>query len=161
MSASAVPLPKGVQKVGRMSCPTCAFSWKRTSSNADKRSCPKCNSDLGLDAANPAKKKPSRMSVGGVSGVGARRQPGEASTFKHAPGKAIVVEEGSCPKNDGGKGPHMFKFGACSHCRKQEGKLLKGRGSAVNPGGKGSCAKGGKCTFMFSKCKKCGVSELK
>lgn len=156
---ASAPLPASKQKVGKMTCPTCEYRWTRTAANAEKRECPKCFSDLRLDSSGGKVKPPMRV-IPGVTGAPAgRRQPGEASTFKHAPGKAIIKESGVCPKNDGG--PHSFKFGACSMCRKKEGVLLKKKGAVANPGGAGGCSKGGKCIFMFAKCKKCGGSELK
>lgn len=131
---------------GKMSCPTCAFTWVRTASNADKKECPKCQSKLPL-----------RSSVAASSSVlGKSRGMGDKSALAPSASSAMESTGGSCPQG----GPHTFKFGMCSKCRVSEGKILKAPGAVANPGGTGGCAKGGKCIFKFAKCTKCGKSEI-
>lgn len=96
----------------------------------------------------------------GKKAAAPRRAAGEACTNKLAPSDACESESGNCPKAPGGSGPHHFKYGKCSYCAMPEGKLVKGSGTFAYEGGKGGCAKGGKCMYYMSKCKKCGKSEF-
>jgi len=123
----------------KLECQTCGYSWLRPDGES-KPICPKCQQPFagGPDA----------------------RAPGEASTVKAAASSACESESGKCPKAKEAGGPHQFKFGKCSNCGKGEGKLLKKSGAVANPGGANECAKGGKCMFMFNKCKKCKRSEF-
>ncbi|CAK9116921.1 unnamed protein product [Durusdinium trenchii] len=75
------------------------------------------------------------------------RAPGEASTYKQAPGSAMESASGSCSKAP--DGIHHWKYGKCNFCQQPEGKLVKGSGVIANPGGAGGCSKdGGKCMFL-------------
>lgn len=142
----------------KMVCHACGYKSFPQWLN-DQASCLKCQAVLrtktscqnaGEDwSANPAQLQNSNAT---------RRAPGEASTYKQSPGSAMESKSGNCPKSPDGQ--HNWKFGMCSYCKKAEGKLAKGPGVAANPGGAGDCGKGGKCTFKFSRCSKCGRSEF-
>ena len=88
----------------------------------------------------------------------ASRKPGEASTYKESPGRAMESLSGSCSKSP--NGIHHWKYGKCNFCQQAEGKLVKGAGVLANPGGAAGCKDGGKCMFKFSKCTKCGRKEF-
>ena len=109
----------------RKECNTCGHRWL---DKYGKDECPKCLAPLS-GAGHPP------------------RQVGEASTYKQSAGSAMESEFGVCPKNNGG--PCSFKFGKCSHCGRGEGGV---RGTRQVKGGMtGSCPKGGKCIYKFSK----------
>jgi len=105
----------------RKECPTCGHSWL---DKGGKNECPKCLSPL--------------------TGGGAKRAPGEASTSKQSASSAMESESGECPKG----GPHTWKFGKCSKCGVGEGKSETIAGE---------CPKGGKHISKFGKCTKCGA----
>jgi hypothetical protein len=66
----------------RKECPTCGHSWL---DKGGKNECPKCLSPL--------------------TGGGAKRAPGEASTSKQSASSAMESESGECPKG----GPHTWE----------------------------------------------------
>ena len=73
-----------------------------------------------------------------------------------APKTRIAKESGDCP-------PHLWKFGKCARCGKQEGKLADA-GSFADPGSVDTCPKSlggkGKHKYQFSKCKLCNKREF-
>lgn len=78
----------------RRSCPTCGHQWL---DKYGKDECPKCLSPLAPSS-------------------GAKRAPGESSTYKQSASSAMESESGVCPKG----GSHTFKFGKArvhSPCR--------------------------------------------
>lgn len=95
----------------RMTCPSCGYSCYPQWQN-DEASCLKCFAVLRRRAAG----------AGAGAGVEvrdhARRQPGEASTFKHGAGSALESESGDCAKSP--RGVHLWRFGKCSYCAKPE-----------------------------------------
>ncbi|CAJ1433987.1 unnamed protein product [Effrenium voratum] len=138
----------------RMTCHVCGYKSVPQWMN-DKAHCLKCDAVVKT-----------RNSIHGEVPVpenvqkdlGASRLPGEASTYKAAPGSAMESASGTCSKSP--DGVHHWKYGKCNFCQQPEGKLMKGTGVVANPGGgKSGCEKGGKCVFKFSKCTKCGRRE--
>lgn len=85
----------------RKTCPVCAFSWL---DRWKKDECPKCLNSLSHS---------SRLASGG----GARRVPGEVSTFKQPPSSAMEYLSGQCKWG----GAHLWRFGRCSKCGLAEG----------------------------------------
>ena len=94
------PLPSEKWK----ECPTC---WHRWADKHGKDECPKCLNRLSDAAALEAQ-------------GGARRAPGEVSTFKQPPASAMESSYGTCPCG----GAHAWKFGRCQKCHIAEGHLL-------------------------------------
>jgi len=147
------PAAKGGEDRTRMTCHLCGYKSVPQWMN-DKAHCLKCDAVVKT-----------RNSIHGEVPVpenvqkdlGASRLPGEASTYKAAPGSAMESASGSCGKSP--DGVHHWKYGKCNFCQQSEGKLMKGTGVVANPGGAGGCEKGGKCVFKFSKCNKCGRRE--
>jgi len=94
----------------KMSCPSCGYQCVPQWMN-DEASCLKCFAVLRRRAAGAGP-------VAGMEVNESRRQVGEVSTFKLAPGSAMESESGQCPKAP--NGTHLWKFGKCSHCAKAE-----------------------------------------
>mmetsp|Transcript_86595 Transcript_86595/g.250054 ORF Transcript_86595/g.250054 Transcript_86595/m.250054 type:complete len:353 (-) Transcript_86595:72-1130(-) len=122
----------------------------------DRAHCLKCQAVLKVQDSI-------HSSGGGASAScgfgGARRVSGEVSTFKVAPGDAMLHSSGSCARSPDGQ--HLWRFGKCDYCAVAEGKILGGGGACANPGASsGGCAAGGKCMFKFAKCSKCGRKEF-
>mmetsp|Transcript_4187 Transcript_4187/g.10591 ORF Transcript_4187/g.10591 Transcript_4187/m.10591 type:complete len:293 (-) Transcript_4187:112-990(-) len=59
---------------------------------------------------------------------------------------------------------HEFKFGRCRFCGLEEGRIERSKFkmtvSNTSSSLLGACAAGGKCSFKYSKCTKCGESEF-
>ena len=138
----------------RMTCHVCGYKSVPQWLN-DRAHCLKCDAILKT-----------RSSIHGEvdlpenvqKDLGASRAPGEASTYKQAPGSAMESTGGACSKSPNGM--HHWKYGKCNYCQCAEGKLVKGSGVLANPGGATGCKDGGKCMFKFSKCTKCGRREI-
>ena len=86
-------------------CPLCGHRWM---DKYRKDECPKCVHKLSQSM---------RLHANG----GTKREPGEVSTYKYAPGSAMVSEYGRCKK---GGGSHLWKYGRCLKCGIGEGTSL-------------------------------------
>jgi len=95
----------------KMTCPSCGYQCVPQWMN-DEASCLKCFAVLRRRAAGAGP-------VAGKEVNESRRQVGEVSTFKHAPGSAMESESGHCPKAPN-SGAHLWKFGKCSYCSQAE-----------------------------------------
>ncbi|CAK9022316.1 Hypothetical protein (Fragment) [Durusdinium trenchii] len=139
----------------RVTCHVCGYKSVPQWLN-DKAHCLKC--DAILKTRSSIHGDPD-MPENILKDLSSGRAPGEASTYKQAPGSAMESASGSCSKAP--DGIHHWKYGKCNFCQQPEGKLVKGSGVIANPGGAGGCSKdGGKCMFKFSKCTKCGRREI-
>jgi ssDNA-binding Zn-finger/Zn-ribbon topoisomerase 1 len=93
-AAMAAPRPRRKSKalggVGRMSCPTCAFSWNRPAHAAHKTICPKCQSPLP-GVAPPARKTEMQFDAysGGAPANWRRGSRSQARNGKQAGGGSI------------------------------------------------------------------------
>ncbi len=85
-------------------CPLCEHRWY---DKYRKDECPKCLQPLSQSMKFHAR-------------GGARREPGETSTFKYPPGSAMVSEYGECRLG----GAHLWKYGQCVKCGIGEGTAL-------------------------------------
>ena len=91
-------------------CPVCGhrsvgtFPQQSMRGNHVWSSCPKCHTDLA---------KAHVLESNG----GAKRLPGEVSTFKQKPSSAMESASGRCDKG----GPHAWRFGRCTKCGLGEG----------------------------------------
>mmetsp|Transcript_100948 Transcript_100948/g.282966 ORF Transcript_100948/g.282966 Transcript_100948/m.282966 type:complete len:351 (-) Transcript_100948:50-1102(-) len=139
----------------KVECPHCGYKCVPQWLN-DRAHCLKCQAVLKVQES--VHHSPRSSSVG--SSGGGRRMPGEVSTYKVAPGDAMLHSSGSCARSPSGM--HLWRFGRCDHCGKPEGKILGGGGAVANPGGScvSSCSAGGKCMYKFAKCTKCGKKEF-
>eukprot|EP00446_Apocalathium_sp_SHHI-4_P033892 CAMPEP_0177319048 /NCGR_PEP_ID=MMETSP0368-20130122/14402_1 /TAXON_ID=447022 ORGANISM="Scrippsiella hangoei-like, Strain SHHI-4" /NCGR_SAMPLE_ID=MMETSP0368 /ASSEMBLY_ACC=CAM_ASM_000363 /LENGTH=368 /DNA_ID=CAMNT_0018778523 /DNA_START=42 /DNA_END=1146 /DNA_ORIENTATION=+ len=96
----------------RMECTTCGYKCTPQWLN-DEAHCLKCQTVL--------RRRDQGAGVGSGTAVsdGARRQVGEASTFKTDASDAREFEGGAgCAKSP--TGIHLYKFGKCSHCQQPE-----------------------------------------
>jgi DNA-directed RNA polymerase subunit RPC12/RpoP len=116
----------------KMECPTCGHRWLDRHA---KDECPKCLSSLSKNYALRA-------------GGGAKRAPGEVSTFKEKPGSAMESRWGVCKLG----GAHSWRFGRCSKCGENEGSQHYREAAAS-----AECERGGRHVFSFTnRCSKCG-----
>ena len=107
--------------MSRKECGTCGHSWL---DKHGKNECPKCLAPL-------------------AGGGGAKRAPGESSTYKASAGSAMESESGECPKG----GPHTWKFGKCcaldGRARGGRARGERARGERAR-GARGERARGGR-----------------
>ncbi len=123
------------QKKIKFKCKRCEFNLVRLVADKDKF-CPKCFVEKPYVAP---------------LAPGAKKLDLSASS-------RMERTAGKCSKG----GPHEFRYGKCSKCRRSEGKLATEVGKFVNPGGNAAdlCKDGKKHMYQFAKCKGCGKSEL-
>lgn len=146
-AASAATAAQTRNERVKVQCPKCDYTCVPQWLN-DQAHCLKCQAVLLTQDTIHGRPLPK------AAAAGERRQAGEVSTYKYAPGSAMESSSGTCTKAP--DGAHHWKFGKCEFCLKPEGKLAKGPGVMANPGGAGGCEAGGKCMFKFAKCTKCG-----
>eukprot|EP00438_Fugacium_kawagutii_P031268 Skav218640 [mRNA] locus=scaffold365:335632:343880:- [translate_table: standard] len=133
----------------RVTCHVCGYKSVPQWLN-DRAHCLKC--DAVLKTLGLVSVMLTRASIHGTvdlpdniqQDLSASRAPGEASTYKQAPGSAMESTSGTCSKSPNGM--HHWKYGKCNYCQMAEGKFVKGAGALANPGGAATCTKdGGKC----------------
>eukprot|EP00930_Biecheleria_cincta_P079264 TRINITY_DN6702_c0_g2_i2.p1 TRINITY_DN6702_c0_g2~~TRINITY_DN6702_c0_g2_i2.p1 ORF type:complete len:311 (+),score=27.64 TRINITY_DN6702_c0_g2_i2:41-973(+) len=115
----------------KIQCPTCGYKSFPQWMN-DQAHCLKCDAVV--------RTRPSCHQTVAESVQGARRAPGEVSTYKQPPGSAMESASGCCQQV-------------------AEGKIAKTAGTMLDPGASEGCRAGGKCMFKFARCSKCGRAE--
>lgn len=138
----------------RMECHVCGYKCVPQWMN-DEAHCLKCHAILRTQSTIHAGEVKADATT---EERNLKRQPGEVSTFKYSAASAMESTGGECSKSP--DGVHHWKFGKCNYCQISEAQFAKAPGAVANPGGAGGCPKGGKCIFKFTKCTKCGKSEL-
>jgi hypothetical protein len=140
----------------KIECPFCGYKcfpqWLNNQAH-----CLKCNNVVMAHPCIHSQAFTAESAVKVATGIG-RRVPGEACTDKFwTPSSAMESSSGECQASPDGL--HHWRFGKCTYCQKGEGVFSKA-GAMMNPGGKqqAACASGGKCTYKFAKCTKCGKS---
>mmetsp|Transcript_37451 Transcript_37451/g.79444 ORF Transcript_37451/g.79444 Transcript_37451/m.79444 type:complete len:339 (+) Transcript_37451:108-1124(+) len=134
----------------RMECPECGYKCTPQWLN-DQAHCLKCQAVLR------------RRAKGAGTGAGtavtdfARRQVGEASTYKNAgPGGSAREIEGAMGCSKSPNGQHMYKFGKCSHCAQPEPPTAaRAKASAAPAAAAPAASSGAMKATPSKKCTKC------
>jgi Zn finger protein HypA/HybF involved in hydrogenase expression len=138
----AVATPLSVKKT-KFQCKQCKFDLNRVDKDLNNP-CPKCHAAAPYVSPDAAAKNEAHK------------------TLMSPNSKAVRTSTAVCPKAPNGE-HHTYALGSCKFCKKAEGAIEDKPhtlGATAYPGGKSDCSSGGKHMFAFSKCKKCGLSEL-